>query len=274
MNKATCLGCEDPLTHRRAGQRLRIEARRRRNEVFHQLGWHLLFATLVWFAVTAGLGAYLYLFFERDGLFFALGAGVGGYAVMVLVTFQLLDPVGARIYSGLEGETNTAKELHRLRSAGWQAIHNVHLKGGDVDHVAVGPGGVVAIETKASSADWSFLERQGVLNRWADQARMGAVRVKGLTKQYAGTNVDPVPLVSVWSPGGRAAASASTIDGVIRIHGSQLRDHLLALPEVLDSDAIKSIVIGLERASRQFDHASGIRHPGRLRRMLGVQTVG
>lgn len=50
----------------------------------------------------------MYPFFGRDGTLFIAGAGTGAFVVMSMVTFQLLDPIGARLYSGLEGETSTS----------------------------------------------------------------------------------------------------------------------------------------------------------------------
>jgi hypothetical protein len=261
------------LTKRRAGQRLRIQARRRRQEVLHRLGRQLAVATLAWVAVVGLTAAFLYLFYGRDTLVFALGVGVGAYTATAIFTFQFIDPVGARLHSGLDGEMSTAKELRRLRRAGWRAVHNLHCKAGDVDHVAVGPGGVVVLETKSSSADWKFLERQGVLNGWDRQARMGTVRVKGLVKQHAGAVVDPLPLVVAWLPGQPVVAMQSA-DCVRRLNGSELREYLASLPPVLDAATVETITAGLQIAAEQFDDASGIQHPGLVRRMLGIQTVG
>lgn len=55
-------------------------------------------------------------------------------------------------YLGWFGERMTAEELEPLREKGWKIFHDVPVERGgyecNIDHVAVGPGGVFAIETK------------------------------------------------------------------------------------------------------------------------------
>jgi hypothetical protein len=55
-------------------------------------------------------------------------------------------------YLGWFGERMTAEELAPLREQGWRVFHDVPAESGrqefNIDHVAVGPGGVFSIETK------------------------------------------------------------------------------------------------------------------------------
>lgn len=55
-------------------------------------------------------------------------------------------------YLGWFGERLTAEELDPLRTQGWNIYHDVPIdrggREGNIDHVAIGPGGVFAIETK------------------------------------------------------------------------------------------------------------------------------
>ena len=216
----------------------------------------------------------MYPFFERDGAFFVAGAGTGAFVVMSMVTFQLLDPIGARLYSGLEGETSTANELHKLHRAGWRAVHNIHFKDrADVDHVAVGPGGVVVIETKTANADWPYLQRHGATVRWAEQAKRNVVPIRGLIKQHAKIVVDPSPIVVAWVRG-QPDGPSSLPNGVTLVKGAELCDYLMDLPTHLEASDIQSIAAGLEAACKNFDSAAGVKHPGVLRRMLGVEVVG
>ncbi|MEU6817772.1 nuclease-related domain-containing protein [Streptomyces sp. NPDC046860] len=59
---------------------------------------------------------------------------------------------GTDIYSwasGLKGEQRTARRLRRLRSHGWLTLHSVQwATGTDIDHLAIGPAGVFAINSK------------------------------------------------------------------------------------------------------------------------------
>ena len=52
-----------------------------------------------------------------------------------------------RLRDAASAEAFTSAELKRLRSVGWTFVDCVEFHGFDVDHVAIGPGGVVAIET-------------------------------------------------------------------------------------------------------------------------------
>ncbi|WP_239091716.1 nuclease-related domain-containing protein [Streptomyces sp. SID14478] len=52
-------------------------------------------------------------------------------------------------YSGLAGERRVGRELERLRAHGWRVLHGVpNGKGGDVDHLLIGPGGAYSVNTK------------------------------------------------------------------------------------------------------------------------------
>lgn len=68
--------------------------------------------------------------------------------------------------AGAEGERATAAALQELAADGWLLLHDVHWPGrpvANLDHVAVGPGGVVVVDAK----NWStpVRVRDGVL--WA-----------------------------------------------------------------------------------------------------------
>ena len=55
---------------------------------------------------------------------------------------------------GADGERLVAHELDALHDRGWRVLHDVHWPGrpqANLDHVAIGPGGVVVIDTK----NWS-----------------------------------------------------------------------------------------------------------------------
>ncbi|MGL5824525.1 MAG: nuclease-related domain-containing protein, partial [Nocardioides sp.] len=49
---------------------------------------------------------------------------------------------------GAQGERKVARTLAVARVFGWRALHSVPLGRGDIDHVLVGPPGVVTINTK------------------------------------------------------------------------------------------------------------------------------
>ncbi|MDA5282682.1 nuclease-related domain-containing protein [Streptomyces sp. Isolate_45] len=52
-------------------------------------------------------------------------------------------------FKGLAGERIAGAELERLRAQGWKVLHSIPLtRGGDIDHLLVGPGGVFTVNTK------------------------------------------------------------------------------------------------------------------------------
>jgi hypothetical protein len=68
--------------------------------------------------------------------------------------------------AGAEGEQRTASVLSELQADGWQLLHDVHWPGrpfANIDHIAVGPAGVLVIDSK----NWSGRVdvRHGVLRQ-------------------------------------------------------------------------------------------------------------
>ena len=56
--------------------------------------------------------------------------------------------------AGAEGERRTAAVLAELAIEGWQLLHDVHWPGrpfANIDHIVIGPGGVLVIDSK----NWS-----------------------------------------------------------------------------------------------------------------------
>ncbi|MFI6146116.1 nuclease-related domain-containing protein [Streptomyces sp. NPDC051109] len=52
-------------------------------------------------------------------------------------------------FKGLAGERKVGAELERLAPLGWKVLHSIpQSRGGDIDHLLIGPGGVFTINTK------------------------------------------------------------------------------------------------------------------------------
>lgn len=68
--------------------------------------------------------------------------------------------------AGAAGEARVASILETLEAQGWMALHDVHWPGrpkANLDHVLVGPGGVIVIDAKNWSGDIHL--RNGVLRQ-------------------------------------------------------------------------------------------------------------
>jgi hypothetical protein len=68
---------------------------------------------------------------------------------VMVATDRTLAPRAHRWLRGARSEERVGAVLDGLSAQGWLAIHDVSLGRGNVDHVAIGPGGVFAIETKS-----------------------------------------------------------------------------------------------------------------------------
>ncbi|HWX44250.1 MAG TPA: nuclease-related domain-containing protein [Solirubrobacteraceae bacterium] len=82
----------------------------------------------------------------HDPRFLAAEVGLLG-AIFVVSRFVL--PLVERHDRGARGEEQVGALLEGLRGRGWRVIHDASLGRGNVDHIAIGPGGVFTVETKS-----------------------------------------------------------------------------------------------------------------------------
>jgi hypothetical protein len=75
-----------------------------------------------------------------------------GLELMLLVEARRSGDALLKWLKGAESEEAVARELLRLPNDSWYVTHNrARAWGGNIDHIAVGPTGAFAIETKSSS---------------------------------------------------------------------------------------------------------------------------
>lgn len=109
-----------------------------------------------------------------------------------LVVWRLVENGGRYDFDndrkGLAGELIVGQALESLSSRGVLAVHDVNLGWGNVDHVAISPHGVFAIEVKHLSGD-RFYPKDGHLmrgkwleDRYATQASKGARKVRDVLR--------------------------------------------------------------------------------------------
>lgn len=108
---------------------------------------------------------------------------------------------------GLKGERATGQLLQsELLPLGYHVFHDCCFEDFNVDHVAIGPGGVFAIETKTRSkptgdARVTYDGRRVLVNGHApdrdpvQQAQAGAARVKQVLAEFTGSSVAVRPVV-------------------------------------------------------------------------------
>jgi hypothetical protein len=168
---------------------------------------------------------------------FALGVSLSSGAwgsVLVLVSLSGVLP----LYTGQLAEQQTAYELRRLRRRGWEVGNHVLLSSihrSDIDHLAVGPGGALVVETKHMTSGWrdTFAEERlrdavrtvkekqalvaAVLQRQVPRPLVRAVVVIGggtlatdPVRSSDGVNVVPLARLRSWLASEMGSAGVST----------------------------------------------------------------
>lgn len=132
---------------------------------------------------------------------------------------------GLQQLAGAWGEDNTRTELDKARKRGhiWGAVHNIEFGGfGDIDHVVLAPGGVLALETK-----WKFRNlARAWLHKDLRQASAAAAKTRSVLRSKGIDALHEVtPVVVVWGKGGHEIADGGeVVDGVHLIYGGELAD--------------------------------------------------
>jgi hypothetical protein len=156
---------------------------------------------------------------------FVRGVFVGAFVVawLGLVWFGVVVGSGQlRHFWGRSGERATAEVFgsRRLRRKGWSVVHGLVVQDHEIDHVAIGPGGVVAVETKWVTGEQWVIEGgqlRGPLGNPVGQTRRSASRVGELLRSSTGGrhHVDVLPVLMIWGPGSPIVTPHTReIDGV------------------------------------------------------------
>ncbi|WP_425550419.1 nuclease-related domain-containing protein, partial [Actinopolymorpha pittospori] len=103
---------------------------------------------------------------------------------------------------GAQGERMVGRTLRWARPLGWQALHAIPLgnQGADIDHVLIGPGGVLTVNTKHHAGASVEATRKDVYVRgtqqdYAIKARREARRASEILAQATGRSVTVSPIL-------------------------------------------------------------------------------
>ncbi len=118
--------------------------------------------------------------------------------------------------------------LDALAADGWLTVHDVRTGRGNIDHIAIGPGGVFAIETKCKRRR---IGRSGIRERWLKQACAERERLEQLT----GIKVD---CLLVFSDADLVGEFVSRRRGVVVLPARMLAGHLVRRAAVLTREQI------------------------------------
>lgn len=181
------------------------------------IGLVIVLSILAWAMVLLGVAPFV------SGAMF--GAALGGYGAALHWIADLVCGDHNAKY-GTVGEAATSEEFRsrRMRANGWHIIDGVAFKRGDVDHVAIRLGLVVAVETKWTNTPWFI--RDDRLDEPGDvlyQARWGAAKIRHLLKSTIEAEVHAV--VAVWGKGAETLPRDVTfLDGVWIVRGRAITE--------------------------------------------------
>lgn len=187
---------------------------------------HLVVAVLGGVALIAFLGL-MPLVTRLPPFWRGLGAGLAVGVLVGEVVWSLLTTDGSISWRvGAFGELWTSDELRRLGPE-WTVLNNLRVPGAnkttrEIDHVAVGPGGVMVVETKL----WTAKERQLDTTSSPDinSAAQSAQRHAGVVRWFL-TGIAPgdvvMPTVMFWGSDLLSPEEAvfTNRDGVAIVHG-------------------------------------------------------
>jgi hypothetical protein len=183
-------------------------ARFARNQVWER---HLSFIRRTWwFLALIAIGMPLALaplaLLEHGGLRWAIWGVSAATGFWLTVMFVVLGAGAVGSLMGVSAEESTIEQLRTLPNARWRIVNGLRLSTGDIDHVAVGPPGVLVVETKWSADPWpigltngdAFMQQR--LAAAVEQVRRNAGQVRAHHYFRRRIGVAPVrALLVVWS---------------------------------------------------------------------------
>lgn len=208
------------------------------------------------FVVVLSAGIW-FLLNSRPGMRGLVAGVVAGAGFALLYHWCVIASGATAGTMGHAAEEWTDAELRRLRGKGWRHVNHLVIKPefGDIDHVAVGPDGVIVIETKWRSHEEDVDE----LSDWMAGALKQAQRNRHQVVQLLNwQRRDPLlvqGLVVLWGPDvTHESAEAILADGVNVTAGQNLRDDLAALgDERLSPAEIEDVYSKLKKRIAERD---------------------
>ena len=198
---------------------------------------------------------------------------VGGWAVFVgwLLWHQVVVESGSSTRDmGALAEQWTSNDLKLLRRRGWRVINHIVLRHWDIDHVAIGPGGLLVVQTKWSS-DEAALPRPDL----GDGRPEGGRRRRKADAQGATGPAPTRAVVVVWGPAARRddALPSEAVAGVHVVAGRHLASLLKSFDDHgVDAEAFdrawETLAKHVERRDARDVSLSG-RAPRSLQSRLG-----
>lgn len=184
---------------------------------------------LVAVAVLVAATVLLWLVVGLDG-WALIAVELGLIAALILIERRTMPELDRR-ERGNEGELHVAAILDGLAEDGWRTLHDVSLGRGNVDHVVVGPGGVLTVETKSHGGRIRTADIDG---RWLSQA----YAQRKLIERITGLEVDSL---LVFSRAFLVGRPVSRQRGVLVLPARMLAGHLARREPVLSAERVDAV---------------------------------
>jgi hypothetical protein len=166
--------------------------------------------------------------------------------------------VGERHDRGAAGEEQVGGLLDGLTGRGWHVIHDVSLGRGNVDHIAIGAGGVFTVETKSAAGPVRVARVHGAVLGQAQAQRRAIERATG-------AHVEPLLVYSrAW-----VDRPLSRRKGVRVVPARMLAGYLERQPQRLEPEEVER---ARERIARAALEAAG-RDQGSWRSRVGQRRA-
>lgn len=200
---------------------------------FVQPNWAILLLLML----LPGTAGYLASHFGKEServKWLGIGAfGITGFWLVIILVI-IWTGIGNPLM-GLEGENRTAVILRKFRSNGWELVNGLKLRGDwDIDHVLVGPAGVLVFESKWSHKEWPSDNKgdtymAGRLEDAVKQVLRNGDRFKAFFKnELVGVTVTPACVL--WSHSyGSEELTPYLANGVVIIPGPALESWMNSL---------------------------------------------
>ena len=215
---------------RRAGAHSRREVRERQRR-WVRCHWRPMVVVAAFTSVMAG---FIHVIVWQPVAPYAIGALFASAAWWVYTLMLQTGGIAAK-RSGITAEEWTADELRKLRREGWSVVNHVMLVNSDVDHVLLGSGGFLAVETKFRS-DWG-----NGMQDFASIARTSRRSAHDVASRLRLKTRKVQPLVVMWGPEMRTRfPEIFEHDGVTFCPGHLLREYVRTLPAKVEPAEVQT----------------------------------
>lgn len=189
-----------------------------------------------------------------------IGLGLAGSAGVLCQWIVMTTGTGPLMMGEL-AEQWTASELRKLRKDGWRLVNHFSLDGRDMDHVLIGPGGILVLETKWSADTWDDGWHADRIARAVSAVSESAKRL-GLWHEMKVLQLPP-PKSAVLLWGGDVTSLPKRPAGPAHLlHGSQAAGSIRSLAtDVLSSDQVAQAWNVLDKHAATRDRADARRWP-------------